>query len=201
MGYTTNFIGAFTLSRKLTGPEYLYLYHFSRTRRMKREACAAAAMKDPWRKAVNLSVGCDGEYFVNASGFAGQGKDASIIEYNIPPGEQPGLWCKWVPETNRQHISWNGVEKFYDYVEWLEYLIEHFLDRWGITVRGIVKYYGEADEDFGFIVVKDNKVRQIKGTIESYLDKTGDDWVVEEIIFNLNELKEQVSHPYGRGAH
>jgi hypothetical protein len=57
------------------------------------------------------------------------------IAYNIPPGEQPGLWCDWVPCWDRCCLSYNGVEKFYAPVEWIRYLIEHFLRRGAVASR------------------------------------------------------------------
>jgi hypothetical protein len=39
----------------------------------------------------------------------------------------PGFWCDWVPTPDMQGIEWNGNEKFYDYVEWLELIIKKFL--------------------------------------------------------------------------
>ena len=33
------------------------------------------------------TYGNDGEYFVGGSGFAGQDKDDSIVDYNTPPGQ------------------------------------------------------------------------------------------------------------------
>lgn len=55
-------------------------------------------------------------------------------------------------------VEWDGGEKFYDYVDWLWYIIEHFLKPWGYTVNGEVRWCGEDDEDRGTIVVVDNEV-------------------------------------------
>jgi hypothetical protein len=43
-------------------------------------------------------------------------------------------------------------------VEWLDYLIENFLEPWGIKVNGEVEWQGEERDDRGLIVVKDNEV-------------------------------------------
>ena len=48
-------------------------------------------------------------------------------EYNVPAPGQPGLWCDWVPCWDGCCLAYNGVEKFYGAVEWLRYLIDHFL--------------------------------------------------------------------------
>jgi hypothetical protein len=84
----------------------------------------------------------------------------SIIDYNQQPSGQPGLWCQWNIVGNR--LKWDGAEKFYHYVEWLEYLIEHFFKRWGYTLNGEVLWEGEWREDMGKIIVKDNVVEKSK---------------------------------------
>ena len=67
-------------------------------------------------------------------------------------------WCKWVPTEDGCAIEWNGAEKFYDYVEWLEYLIEHFLGPWGYLLNGTVSWQGEDGDDRGRLHVTDNTV-------------------------------------------
>ena len=39
----------------------------------------------------------------------------------------PGFWCDWVPTVNGAGIAWNGAEKFYSYVEWLNLIIDKYL--------------------------------------------------------------------------
>ena len=53
---------------------------------------------------------------------------------------------------------WDGSEKFNKYVEWLEYLIEHFLGPWGYRLNGKVTWAGEDESDVGTIVIVDNVV-------------------------------------------
>src|SRR5262245_4131876 len=110
MGYHTLFEGEFRLDRPLREEESRYLLRFSRTRRMKRDPVTVAALPDPEREALNLHPGVDGSYFVGGLGFAGQDEDDSILDYNTPPGEQPGLWCQWVPTADRQGIAWDRGE-------------------------------------------------------------------------------------------
>ncbi|MGL4551555.1 MAG: hypothetical protein ACRC33_10240, partial [Gemmataceae bacterium] len=144
-------------------PEHAaYLRQFSATRRMKRDPGRAAGMPDPARAGAGLPLGRDAEYFVGGTGFHGQGRDASILDYNAPPAEQPGLWCKWVPTDDAAGIQWDGGEKFYSYVEWLKYLLQHFLTPWGYVVHGRVEWQGEEDEDRGTIHVRENRI-EVKG--------------------------------------
>lgn len=165
MGYTTDFNGEFGLNRTLDNNHREYLTKFSETRRMKRNADKAAELNDPIREAVDLPIGTEGEFFVGANGFAGQDSDNSVEDYNSPPSTQPGLWCQWIPGENGDTIEWDNGEKFYHYIEWLEYLIANFLQPWGYVLNGEVEWQGEERSDMGMIVVKDNEVSVQKGRI------------------------------------
>lgn len=128
--------------------------------------------------------GKEGEYFVHNDGNCGQNEDDSILDYNQAPGQmpydanmpfntrynesqrriksgecQPGLWCQWVVNgDDPQTLTWDGGEKFYNYVEWLRYLIKHFFERWNVKLNGEIRWQGEEPEDMGLIVVNDNVV-------------------------------------------
>ena len=161
MGYTTEFQGTFSLNKALTEDQVTYLTKFSETRRMKRNAKFAATLPDPFRNAVGLPIGNEAEYFVGGVGDFGQDDDLSVIDHNDPPKNQPGLWCQWVPSADGEGIEWNGGEKFYYYVEWLNYIIKNFLIPWGLVLNGTVKWRGEDFDDAGKIIVKDNVVSKI----------------------------------------
>ena len=159
MGYTTEFRGVFDLIPKLNPTQVAYLNKFAETRRMKRNVLLASVISDPIRLAVNLPIGDDAEYFVGASGCMGQNfDDISIVESSRPPATQPNLWCKWIPSVVGDSLEWNTIEKFYDYVEWLEYIITHFLKPWGIVANGSVRWRGEDFDDMGVITVNNNVV-------------------------------------------
>lgn len=161
MGYTTRFVGQFNVHPRMSKEHAEYLAAFSRTRRMERDAAKAARLPDPRRDAVGLPIGDGACYFVGGTGFAGQDQDASVIDFNNKACGQPGLWCKWTPAKDRRGIKWNGVEKFYDYAEWLNYLIDHFLTPWGYKVTGEVRYAGEARDDRGVIRMVKGRARKI----------------------------------------
>jgi hypothetical protein len=160
MGYTTTFQGQFNLDKPLTEAHAAYLKRFSETRRMKRRNVDWLHQQpDPLRIALWLGVGEEGCYYVGSEAPAGQDFNSpSVLDPNSPPADQPGLWCKWTPTEDRTGIQWNQQEKFYDYVEWLEYLIEHFLRPWGYTLNGRVRWRGEEFDDIGTLVVDDNVV-------------------------------------------
>lgn len=151
MGYTTDFTGRFELSKPLTKEQAAYLNQFSETRRMKRNAAKTAERADPLREAVGLPVGKEGEFFVGPEGLAGQEESPDILDWNSPASTQPGLWCQWVPTQDGEGIEWNGAEKFYHYVEWLNYIVKNFLVPWGISISGEVAFQGEDSGDSGTI--------------------------------------------------
>ena len=162
MGYTTDFDGVFNLDKPLTHEHADYLRAFSYTRRIKRDSKKARALDDPKRKAVGLLVGREGEFFVGSErdGNYGQGNDDSVVEHNYPPSTQPSLWCQWEPTEENDGIQWDGGEKFYEYTEWLKYIIKNFLEPWGYVLNGEVMWRGEEMTDIGVLVVKDNVVSE-----------------------------------------
>ncbi len=160
MGYTTEFVGSLSITPAIKPEHAAYINKFAATRRMKRRQDETALRPDPVREAVGLPIGLDGGYFVGAEGFMGQEWNASdVVNNNHPPQGQPSLWCHWVIKNGE--LTWNGGEKFYEYVEWLEYLIEHFLGPWGYELTGKMYYLGEDPNDRGVIHVKENQVEKV----------------------------------------
>lgn len=151
MGYTTDFEGHFKLNKQLSTDDLNFLKKFSDSRRMARN--------------VDPKYGIEGEFFVDGNDALFELQDANVIDYNRPPKTQPGLWCDWVPSDDGMFIEWNGGEKFYDYVEWLQYLINRILAPRGYVLNGSVKWYGEDRDDNGIINVKDNVVTTQRGVI------------------------------------
>ena len=187
MGYTTEFIGAFSLNRELTEVEKNYINNFSSTRRMKRDVQKLMEKYNgmyghptPLSDKPEDIYGIDGSYFVFNDGHFGQGRDETIIDYNTSPGNvgyssmrlgdkshedaQPGLWCQWVINDDNE-LVWDKNEKFYSYIEWLKYLIKHFFSRWGVVLNGEVEWTGEDIDDIGKIVITDNVLQTIEGKI------------------------------------
>lgn len=162
MGYTTEFSSHFTVSPAMRPEHVAYLNKFAETRRMWRDVTVLATMPDPVRESVGLPLGEGVEYFVGGGGFAGQDEDASILNYNRPPPSQPGLWCKWAvvkDEYGNDVVAWNHGEKFYDYIEWLRYLINRFFKPWEYVLNGTIQWQGEKVGDSGTIEIVDNEIR------------------------------------------
>lgn len=152
MGYTTDFRGGINIEPVLCTEEIEYLLKFADTRRMLRKK---------------------GDYFVDGTGVGGQGRDPDIIDYNIPPPEQPSLWCNWIPTVDGSMIEWDENEKFYQSAEWMWYLIQNFLKPSPIAklrfpkqftfleghiCNGEIDAQGEESDDRWCIVVKNNVV-------------------------------------------
>jgi hypothetical protein len=137
MGYTTEFVGSFSVTPRLNPKIREFLVKLNNTRRMKRT--------------VDPKYGVDGEFYV-------EDDENNVIDHNTPPSTQPGLWCQWEPNEDGTEIRWDGGEKFYNYVEWLEYIIKNVLVTHGYTVNGHVKWTGESEDDVGTITVENNVV-------------------------------------------
>lgn len=157
MGYTTYFSGSFEFDKELDDETYDFLLKLANTRRVKRDTEILKELR------FDGNYGEEGEFFVDGSGFRGQGDDRSIINSNQPPASQPGLWLQWVPTEDKKHLVWDEGEKFYNYTEWLIYLIEKILEPKGYVLNGEVSYEGEYRADFGVIKVDNNKVECIEG--------------------------------------
>ena len=157
MGYTTQFDGVFTLDQRLFDSQALYLLQFAATRRVKRNVAVLQNVPDPARTAAGLPLGEDGGYFVNQK-WDEENDWISAVDYNKSPSGQPGLWCQWIPTADGRGIQWDGREKFYRYIAWLQYSIVHFLQPWGYCLNGEVKWAGESPNDTGQITVENNNI-------------------------------------------
>lgn len=155
MGYTTWFNGTLQFNKPITEELKNYINSFARTRHMKRNVDKIKRIDPQWEsKCFDGNLGLDGEYYIGEYSYY---NDKSVINYNIPPTNIPSLWCQWIINKNGE-LEWDGGEKFYEYVAWLNYLIENFFKPKGYVLNGVIDYYGEDDQDYGRIKVKDNKV-------------------------------------------
>ena len=151
MGYTTEFEGEFSITPKLMPTHRLYLQKFADARHVQRDVNVLEALPDPLRESVGLPLGLEGEFYVG-------NEKVGIIDIDRSPNTVPGLWCGWDPNCDGTKLVWDGAEKFYSYVEWLEYIIEKFLKPWGYVLNGDVDYCGESAGDRGIIRVRNNIV-------------------------------------------
>lgn len=139
-------------------------------------------------KTAEEIYGKEGAYFIGGTGMCGQDFDETVIDGNTPPGQlsysgweksyaeffqeeqkminsgecQPGLWCQWIINEDNE-LEWDGGEKFYEYTNWLKYLIKNFFEPWGVFLNGEIEWQGEDRDDFGKIIVVDNEVEERQG--------------------------------------
>lgn len=165
MGYTTDFEGSFKLTKPLTPEQIAYLRKFASTRRMRRHAHLHESMPDPLRVAVGLPIGDECAYYVGSEEPFGQERGSHIINANDPPPGQPSVWCPWVASADGATIKWDDSENAYRYAEWVNYLLDHFLSRWGIAFASSdVKYEGEERDDFGRLIIDESgRVAKVPG--------------------------------------
>lgn len=181
MGYTTYFEGSLEFDREVTPQMKEYINRFSSTRRMPRDVEKIKEIYPNWRELCFFGeLGNKGEYFAPISNDFGQERDDSIIDYNgYDESIQPGLWCCWIINDDDE-LVWDGSEKFYNYVEWLEYMINNFFNPAGYMLNGEIEWQGEDSSDRGVIVVEDNIIttRNLEAIV---LYEADDDKLIKEL--------------------
>jgi hypothetical protein len=151
VGYTTQFHGSISVSPPLSAAEQEFLEQFANTRHMAR---------------------AEGPYF--ADGKFGHGDNdhnpAIVPDYNEPDRLHPGLWCHWISNDDGTAIEWDEGEKFYHSIEWMRFLIDHFLKPdhiadlpflQGHTLNGEILAQGEDINDRWKLIVTDNVVTRV----------------------------------------
>lgn len=185
MGYTSSFQGQFALNKCLKPEQKAYLLRFSEIRHEILDEEMLKGYPDLLREAVGLPIGTNGIYFTGMLDPENSGVDplggyppggiepfikqdfhqASRQHYAQPaehrkPFWPPSYYCQWVPARHSKTIEWNQTEKFYGYISWLRFLMDHFLTPWGYELSGEVSYKGEQGEH-GRIIVADNEIRTV----------------------------------------
>ena len=159
MGYTTDFKGRFKFNKPISKELAEYINLFSDTRHMRRNNQILKKLYPNWQDRCFFGcLGKEGEFFLDPE--YDYSNDESIIDRNEPSSTQPGLWCQWEISSDRKYLQWNGGEKFYNYIEWLQYIIENFIktDPNEYVLNGKVHWQGEDPEDKGILEVKNNEV-------------------------------------------
>lgn len=165
MGYTTTFTGEVTIDPPLNPTEVEYLRAFAESRRMKR---------------------VKGPYFVNGSGYFGQGRDEDVIEHNDPDPSQPGLWCQWVPSDDGDALVWDGGEKFYEAPRWMKYLLDTFICR--KPDEATLAHMVEADPRLAEFTFD----HAANGNIEAQGEESGDMWILQVTNGKVEVLRAKV---------
>ena len=159
MGYSTWFDGSLSFNKPVSDQLKEYINRFSATRRMPRDNDKIKEVYPNWRELCFFGeLGNKGEYFAPIGNCWGQENDGTVLDYNsYKESVHPGLWCQWIIDDNNE-LVWDGGEKFYNYVEWLEYLIKHFFAPLGYVLNGDITWEGEDSDDLGTIHVVGNDV-------------------------------------------
>lgn len=157
MGYSTEFNGGLEITPALTKEVADYINTFSTTRRMKRDVAKLPSIDINGNCGLfgTANYGTEGEFFAST----GDERNDSVIDYNYPPSTQPGLWCQWVIEDDGASLVWDGGEKFYNYAEWLEYVITNFIAPAGSVCNGNITWQGEESDDMGMLRVINNELK------------------------------------------
>jgi hypothetical protein len=88
-----------------------------------------------------------------------------LAEDGTEDSRAPDYWCQWVASDDGRAIYWNGGEKFYDYVEWIRYILDAILKPAGFGLVGEVVWNGEESSDVGKIIAKGNEIDTKRATI------------------------------------
>lgn len=80
--------------------------------------------------------------------------------------ESPGGYCQWEPTRDGSGLKWDGEEKFYEWENWLEFIVAR-LGRHGRIVSGSVRWQGEVKSDRGTLSVVDGKAHRAVDDVKS----------------------------------
>ena len=145
MSYHTDFTGHFTFNQMLDTKTAMFINQLSRTRRV------THAPDKLIEQGFLNDYGVEGEWFV-------QRNTNAVLNFNTPPSTQPSLYLEWRVSDDKKRLYWNGAEKFYHYIEWLEYLIDNILKPKNYSLNGTVYFQGENEDDSGVIEIKNNYI-------------------------------------------
>ena len=174
MGYDTTFDGVLDINPHLNVHQVAYVQGFNKTRHMPRETRLIENVPDPLRTNVGLPLGDFGMFYLGdtpRNGIRGQNwdkadpnHDLGIIEHGSgilkldPRKTLPDLWCQWTVNDAGSYLEWDQGEKFYNYTEWLDWMIRQLFVRWRRTLNGTIAWRGESFDDIGKIIVVNNQI-------------------------------------------
>jgi hypothetical protein len=174
MGYTTDFGGdvEVVFKDKVNRDSAAELINgLANTRRVKRDLSKVKEhLPKPWPE-----YGKEGEFFYPTNDWPwwesfGQSNEDPSVDGYTPPGNQPGTWLQWIAiplddDDTKMILEWDGGEKFYEYTDWMKYIIKRIIAPRGGVANGSIEWFGEDRDDIGIIEVKDNKVKEVLGRI------------------------------------
>lgn len=186
MGYTTWFEGGLTPNKPFKKEFVNYINAFSEKWHEPRDVEIIKRSDPDWAKhCLDGNLGPYGMYYVGSF-------DEGVIDRSAAKGYTcPGYRCDWCINEETGVVEWDGGEKFYQYTDWLIYLIENFFEPAGYILNGEFIWIGEDSEDRGKISVVNNKVSEFLGEIVyederedpiKVLKKVSDKDLLDEVI-------------------
>lgn len=154
MNYSTEFEGVIHIVPPLNLVEILYLVEFAAIRHT---ACE------------------EGPYFI-------RGVDRYTLAPRSKPAEgKPGLYCGFAPDEDGRVLESNEDGKTYGAIEWVQYLIDHFLKPGAIAstsgdpqfadfqfnhvLHGELKAQGDDPDDMWLLKVVENRVTKHEAVV------------------------------------
>ena len=143
-GYDTQFYGEFKFNETISPQLNKYLKKFSASKRVK------------WCGLPEI-FGIDGAFYYDGMDDAISmymfGENISLLNpvkvtSHLPPDDQPSSWCNWTPSKDGNSVRWNCRKNSYEYIKWLQYIINNFLGPHGYTLNGKVTYYGDCTTEY-----------------------------------------------------
>lgn len=160
MGYSTWFDGELTPNKPFKKEFINYINAFSEKLHEPRDVEIIKRSDPDWTKhCLDGNLGPYGMYYV------GDFKEGTIDRSAAKGYTCPGYWCNWYINEETGVVEWDGGDKFYQYTDWLIYLIENFFEPAGYILNGEFFWTGEESEDRGKISVINNKVSEFLGEI------------------------------------
>jgi len=129
---------------------YAIVDGLSSTRRVKRDMSLAPKLTEDTN-----GFGVEGEFYF------GDDK-TTIVNNNTPPGEQPSLYCGWMPNALGE-IYWNYEERADTVDGWICYIVEHVIKANNCVANCDIEFRGADWDLWGTVVIKDNVVEVYDG--------------------------------------
>jgi hypothetical protein len=175
MGYNTKFKGSLKLSKTLTKEQQKWFNDWTTIRKKHYDS---NKLMEHYKGVGSLDgdYGENGEFFGYIPNELRDGDNVWKSDYsqwvngssdlmfpiegknNDSPSNQPSLWNNWMIVGDE--LFYNDGDKFYGYIEWLEYIRTKILSKWGITFEDgyKIKWRGEDKGDRGSIVYENGEL-------------------------------------------
>lgn len=184
MGYSTSFYGTIDISPALSEDMFKYIRKFSNVRHVKRDVATIPSLNDGEGLSFcfNGNPGTDGCYYV--------GEDRTV-DSPTSDADEPldGLshWCDFSVSTTGDALVWTKCSDTKNGLEWITFLIEHFLKPLGHVCNGKMECQGDEFDDQWELCVENNKVtrKEVVPTVMLYLDGNAINLIDPKNIYNV----------------